>query len=273
MCSNTERFAMLSRFCGIGNPAGSIWFIGLEEPAEWGKTPQEENKQLRQYALGHFALAHGEILKARKDHGPTYTKIYDVMAKLVAGLLHGPRAIQSRWRDELARLLTADGETFQANLLPLGKPRYRGEWPATYQELSGFANQQEYEDATLPNRRELLRVEWERLRPRTTVCFGKETWDNFRHAQGSIRCACSSAGRGPGSACRYPEPRRHSPPRPTGGRSGPGARTTRAGPPAGRGESSRTISRATRWTGPTPPGWGSRIPAPSDRGRWGPGRG
>jgi len=183
--NRTERFRLLNRFIGFGNPNARIWFIGLEEAGCWDRDPQKDEEKYRKYAAGHFWFEPGDIERDRRGRemlGKGYTKIYDIMSKLVVQLEEGESFVRERWelvRDE--ELLVRNGRAFQANLYPLGKP-HRTDWPDHYNALFGFGKQDKdrYRTAVEEERIPCFREAWRGAQPRVTVCFGRESWGLFK---------------------------------------------------------------------------------------------
>lgn len=110
-----EQCQKLNNFKGHGNPKGRIWFVGLEEAANF---ELNFDTILNNYSTEYNSVEKGSIQMDLKKYGNRYTKIYDVMSKIMTGLCN-PTIDWRTYRDNL--LLTEDGNEFQMNLYPLGK--------------------------------------------------------------------------------------------------------------------------------------------------------
>lgn len=78
-----NQFQILCDFKGFGNPNGKIWFVGLEESIEF---ETDFDQILKSYSKEYIPFEKGSIQKDAKKFGNSYTKVYDVMAKLMTGL-------------------------------------------------------------------------------------------------------------------------------------------------------------------------------------------
>ncbi|MCS6304597.1 MAG: hypothetical protein H8K07_13165 [Nitrospira sp.] len=176
-----ERFEIVSKFIGFGNPHAPIWFIGIEEGKPWDKDPDKDQEQYDKYARRWFPAESGEIKTQAERDGRSYTKIYDIMSKLIM-LINPTGQDLAEWKNfRNEKLLRADGMAFQSNLFPLGKPSDDGEWPLYYKDLFGYGNENrdEYERIVKAERFPLLRSEWKNHAPKITVCFGSKRRNYF----------------------------------------------------------------------------------------------
>jgi hypothetical protein len=181
MNSPNERFHILNNFLGFGNPKSAIWFIGLEEAGEWNSDPEQNAEMYRLYAQGFFPFKPGEISSDARKHGRRYTKVYDIMSKLVVEVLGNTCTPDWKvYRDERL-FVEGSNEAFQTNLYPLGKGSLR-EWPSEYVSLFGLSTAEEYYNLVRKEggRFDHLRSEHEKYRPQLTICFGKCGWDDFK---------------------------------------------------------------------------------------------
>ncbi|MFQ5568227.1 MAG: hypothetical protein ACE5G0_01045 [Rhodothermales bacterium] len=168
-----HRVEILNRFKRFGEPANSIWFIGIEEGATWPEDPDEADGLLRKYEPGHFYSEQGDVFKS-----PIYTVISKIM---VAVSRQDPRNIDG-WRAYRDGRLFKHGEdVFQANLYPIGRPRINS-WPDHYQDLFGIRKGDlgAYKALVKTNRFPELHSFWQQSSPRATICFGKTFWPEFR---------------------------------------------------------------------------------------------
>ena len=104
-----EQFQILNDFKGFGNPNGKIWFVGLEEAVDF-ETDYEQI--LKSYSKEYLLAEKGSIQEDAKRYGNSYTKIYDIMAKIMTGLF--PTTDWKTYRNNI--LLTKYGNEFQMNL-------------------------------------------------------------------------------------------------------------------------------------------------------------
>jgi hypothetical protein len=177
-----DRFRIVSEFIGFGVIGAPIWFFGIEEAGTWGKDPGKDQQQYDKYARRWFPAEKGEIESKAREMGHGYTKIYDIMSKLVVAITNPGGYGFEGWKEyRNEKLLQQDGITFQTNLFPLGKPSDAGEWPPYYKDLFGYGqdNRAEYERIAKAERFPLLKSEWKKHAPKITVCFGSERWDYF----------------------------------------------------------------------------------------------
>jgi hypothetical protein len=172
---------ILTKFVGYGNPYGAVWFMGFEEADEWGNDPEADARAFERYKGRAYPIVPGELeANEAKRHrkGLPFTPVYDIMSKvLVAATRSGVDPLQYR----NTKLFQASGETFQANLFPLGKPTTKA-WPEGYKALTGCNTAEDFYRTVTPIRFPMLRREWEHFQPRVTICFGDATtnWSHFK---------------------------------------------------------------------------------------------
>ena len=177
----TDHFEILNNFMGIGEPSGGIWFVGLEEAYQWKKNVEDDKKWYERYKDRYFCIDAGEIDASANEYGKGFTKIYDIMSKILIGLKNGPKHEYNGWKGYRANILFQKRSgVFQANLYPLGKKRL-DEWPAHYEKVFGFgkSDTKKYLSVIREQRFPKLRVFWKESRPLSTICFGKAGWDDF----------------------------------------------------------------------------------------------
>ena len=176
----TEHFEILNNFMGIGEPAGGIWFVGLEEAYQWNKNVEDDKKWYDRYKDRYFCIETGEIDRSAKEYGKGFTKIYDIMSKILTGLKTNPDEFNG-WKRYRAKVLFQKGSgVFQTNLYPLGKKRL-AEWPPHYERIFGFGKNDidRYLSIVREQRFPKLRAFWKKSRPLSTICFGVAGWGDF----------------------------------------------------------------------------------------------
>lgn len=177
----TDHFEILNNFIGIGEPSGGIWFVGLEEAYRWRMNVEDDKENYERYKDMYFCVDESEVEKSAKEHGKRFTKIYDIMSKILSGLKRDPKGEYNGWREYRANILFQKGSgVFQANLYPLGKKRL-DEWPEHYEKIFGVGKRDinKYLSIVREQRFPRLRVFWNQSRPLSTICFGVAGWDDF----------------------------------------------------------------------------------------------
>ena len=112
-----DRFRIVSEFIGFGVIYAPIWFFGIEEAGTWGKDPEKNQQQYDMYARCWFPAEKGEIERKAREMGRGYTKIYDIMSKLVVAITNPGAHDFEGWKEfRNDKLLQRDGITFQTNL-------------------------------------------------------------------------------------------------------------------------------------------------------------
>lgn len=176
----TTYFEILNNFMGIGEPSGGIWFVGLEEAYQWSKDIEYDKGIYDRYKNRCFCVDPGEIAKNAKEYGNKFTKIYDIMSKVLVGLQNDPDECDGwkRYRDNI--LFQKGSGVFQANLYPLGKKRL-DEWPSHYEKIFGLGKSdiKKYLSLVREQRFPSLRAFWKESSPLSTICFGVAGWDDF----------------------------------------------------------------------------------------------
>ena len=171
-----DQFQILSDFKGFGNPNGKIWFVGLEEAADFNET--NFDKILESYSKECIPAEKGSIKQDAEKHGNSYTKVYDVMSKIMTGL--SPTTDWKTYRNNL--LLTKDGNEFQMNLYPIGKKSLNTWHDEFCQQRFGFKTKQEYLTKVRADRFPRLYDYWKQNAPDFTICFGIGNIDDFKKA-------------------------------------------------------------------------------------------
>jgi hypothetical protein len=174
-----DNFETVCRFFGWGDPGGGLWFIGIEESGEW--TAQEiaeltNRDHLHSAGAGFYACS-PEPPEPRPPRDLGRSQIPRWEAKIAAPLSRSPD-----WREYFnGHLWYAGSQVFHSNLYPLGKPNLRT-WPAHYEELFGFANNQRdsYKREVQNLRFPLIRQCRLDSAPAATICFGRTCWEHFR---------------------------------------------------------------------------------------------
>jgi hypothetical protein len=93
---------------------GKIWFVGLEEAANF-ETDFEQI--LKSYSKEYILVEKGEIQEGVAKYGNRYTKVYDVMSKIMVGLF--PIMDWRKYRND--KLLTADGNAYRGRSTSMGR--------------------------------------------------------------------------------------------------------------------------------------------------------
>jgi len=180
---DNENFNILNNFLGFGNPENKIWFVGLEEAGEW--TEDNLYKYLPRYKRRHFLVKPGETAEDRIKAKGTYTRVYDIMSKLILAISN-PDSNLDGWRDyRNTKLLTSTGNEFQINLYPLGKKHFsEATLPSKYEKLFGITkgNFEQYRTEVKNTRFPMIYREWKNYKPLVTICFGYQGWVDVQNA-------------------------------------------------------------------------------------------
>ena len=169
-----NQFNILNNFKGFGNPKGKIWFVGVEEAADFNSNL---DNIIKVYSKDFVPFRVNSIREDALKYGINYTEVYDIMAKIIVELY--PNTDWKTYRNE--KLLTADSKEFQMNLYPLGKKNTKI-WPKFYQDTFGFKDQQEYISFVKETRFKFLNKFRITEKPSFTICFGKTYRDDFKTA-------------------------------------------------------------------------------------------
>ena len=165
----------LTGFLGYGNPAGRFWFMGIEEGGDGSA------RELRVRA-DHFAPIEDQS-RARTLVNPEVnlwkcdSPVWPPMCRIVARVAGDPEwrsivRVKKYLEQHLGRL---DGETFLTEVLPLPK-RSVNNWP--YEHL--WATKDDYVEAVIEGRIELLRKLHQESSPTYTFCYGKDYWPHHK---------------------------------------------------------------------------------------------
>ena len=174
-----NRRELLNYLLGIGDhETAKVWFVGIEEAGGWTK---EYIDEIKGYENKDFnPVKSGRITEDANKYGNKFTKVYDIMSKIVVGLQGNEW--QNKWKEYRdKKLFTKGNEALQINLYPLGK-KHVGDWPQEYEKWFGFTTREEYykwisEDE---NRRfAQIRKKREKHGNPLTICFGKSFWSDF----------------------------------------------------------------------------------------------
>lgn len=165
-----DKFETLNKFKGFGNPTGDFWFIGIEEAMP--TTFDSLQETLTNYQEEILSTKIGEIKETADRLGNKFTKVYDIMSKIITN--------GDNWKEYRdSRLLQADSCEFQMNLFPLGKPRVLT-WPTYYNELFSIPSIDFYIDHVKSTRFKMLKSFWDKYHPMTTICFGTSFQNDFK---------------------------------------------------------------------------------------------
>lgn len=166
-----DDFQIFNKFKVFGKPDGKIWFIGLEEAANF-EVEYEQN--LLNYSKEVLCFEKGLIEKDAKELGNSYTKVYDIMSKIMVGILK-----ENDWKTyRNSKLLTDIGNEFQINLYPLGKKNLKS-WSELYERKFEFKNKKEYLNYVQAHRFPILYNFWKQNSPKFTICFGLGNFNDF----------------------------------------------------------------------------------------------
>jgi hypothetical protein len=169
-----KQFQILNNFKGFGNPNGKIWFIGLEEAANF---ENNLDQVLKDYSKEIMPFEKGSIERDSNKLRNSYTKVYDIMSKIMTGLF--PSTDWRTYRNNL--LLTNEGNEFQMNLYPLGK-KSLNIWPEFFERQFDFKSKQDYQKIVQTDRFSTLYNFWKLNSPEFTICFGIGHVEDFKSA-------------------------------------------------------------------------------------------
>jgi len=169
--------AFIQGFFGYGNPAGKLWFIGMEEGG--GDSLPEVQQRLKVWhdlgtpaiadlAEFHRRLGMPEFFQDPVKRQHTWTSLIRVVLAAIGQPVELP-AVKNYQRDCLGR---ANGETCLVELLPLPSPN-TGTWHyPQWSKLAYLQSRELYGKAVLPGRIESLRKLMAKYRPPAVVCYG-----------------------------------------------------------------------------------------------------
>lgn len=166
---------------GWGDPAGGLWFVGLEGAGAWIDQQEVDAFDKRAAAIQDgdiiYECADPPIDENTENIHDSHGQVWRWQSQIASSL--------SRSRHDIAeyarRCLWFRGYgVFQANLYPLGKPRLN-QWPSHYQDLFGLGplDQDRYKLVVRKKRFPLIRQFQLRHRPQATICFGRTCWTEF----------------------------------------------------------------------------------------------
>jgi len=170
----TDAFHAVNRYLGWGDPAGGVWFVGIEEASGW-----EGSKNKQEVIDCYQNRCPFEEVKEMTDwskNGHKGKQIRDFTCKIIAPLSDLGRQIS--WEEYRNQYLWVKGtKVFQANLFPIGKPK-QAQWNDRFKTLFGFGSgeQNEYHKLVRNLRYPLIRDLKALYKPLAIVCFGKTCW-------------------------------------------------------------------------------------------------
>lgn len=170
MKESEMQYQILNNFMGSGNVHGQYWFVGIEEANDFTKNLDSVVKEYSE--AEYLPVASSRIIDDLKSNKGHYTKIYDIMSKIIVG----PDGNWRNYRDH--NLLQMHSDEFQMNLYPLGKP-HAGAWEKRYEEIFGFQSVDEYIKIVRENRFPHLRKFRKEYDPKVTICFGSKYTTDF----------------------------------------------------------------------------------------------
>ena len=177
----TEYFDILNEFKGSGEPQGGVWFVGLEEAHKWDLSKENHIKMIKEYKEKNVCVDKNTIKNNAEKYGRKFTKIFDIMSKIIVGIMQTEEDWKVYWKVYRNETLLQKGSSvFQANLYPLGKNKLK-EWPLNYKVWFGFekAEKNKYVEYVRKTRFPMLKKYWEECTPQLTVCFGEVGWSDF----------------------------------------------------------------------------------------------
>lgn len=166
---HTDKFDMVNKVLGWGDPNGGLWFVGLEEAS-----PFTEDDLTRYESADPFI----PVTQADRDKWDQRGKgIRDYTSKIAQPLSLQGRGIE--WKDYQKIMWSAGSQICQVNLFPLPKPTFLKNWPNSYKEQYGYgpSDRADYIRDVRSTRFGRIREWWKRCRPQATICFGTQGWE------------------------------------------------------------------------------------------------
>jgi hypothetical protein len=180
-----EQWEKLELQLGFGNPAGPLWFLGMEEGVS--EAYGSLQSQLRERADQFTGPIRDLPTALRSGHDPSAappklpsTPTWKIMARLARLLVENADDWNDRQKVDgyiRTRLGAADGDTFLIDLLPHPAPNM-GVWPTEY--ATRYADRAAYEHALLSLRQGRLRGLVQKHRPRCLICYGYNYWERYQ---------------------------------------------------------------------------------------------
>lgn len=172
----TEAFDVVNQYLGWGEAVGGLWFVGLEEAADWGEPTEKQIAEWKKdipispcVEPTDGSNYPGERILTGKQIRAYTCKIAQPLSKDFA---------DSDWQTYRARRFWRPGcGLLQINLFPLGKP-HRSDWPEHFKRTYGFGNgdQEEYRSCVERTRFRQIADFWETSGKPPVVTFGMEGW-------------------------------------------------------------------------------------------------
>ena len=174
-----KEFGKLLEFKGYGNPKNSIWFIGIEEALEYDKDTinQSYHKEVNVSEKGDYQKYKEEFRKDPSNKKRRYTSIYDIIGKIMSEV-SGIDYLE--YMNEY--IFTKEGDCFLTNYYPLGKRSTKTALPEKYKEWFDIHSEPEYQYLVKENRGKELYEFWVDNKPRITIAFGIQNWENIKKA-------------------------------------------------------------------------------------------
>lgn len=170
-----QRFDILNRFIGWGNPKGGIWFIGLEEHGEWTMDSDTAIKENYDFENGFDSKSKDEILQF-----PDYSLYKNIKRILINDKV------------EIEKV----PNIFIANLFPLALQTIKLEkhnekrWQAWqrvypgYKELFGLSDEETHfsmhHKMVSKSRFPIIKAMYDQYKPKIVICHGMEEHDFFK---------------------------------------------------------------------------------------------
>jgi hypothetical protein len=152
----------INGWLGWGDPQHALWFIGIEEGAE--------------FSPAKVAAMRGQHFQPVDEVRDRNTPVAIRTAKIACGLT-GVEDVREYRR---SRMGWRGSKVFNGNLFPLGK-RSLSAWPSKYDRLLGVTRT-EYlaqREALYTERAELFKRFRAIQQPQAVICFGKACWKRF----------------------------------------------------------------------------------------------
>ena len=165
-----QNLKIFSEFLGSGNPNSKLWFAGLEE----GGDPVTYDNLNYQLELCKEFPYYFEM-----DSPIPRTGVWIIMSKILANI---EEKTMVNWRDYRLKLFSENhSKVFLTELYPLPKNDFK-KWGNEYKDIFGFNYNEidQYKKLMKNYRFPLIKNLWELNKPKCTICFGKECWEDFK---------------------------------------------------------------------------------------------
>ncbi|MBF0397824.1 MAG: hypothetical protein HQK78_13680 [Desulfobacterales bacterium] len=170
---------LLDRIYGSGDVStAKIWFVGIEEAAEWSLQYINSLLSNNPQPWDFEPVARGSIINEKLKYGASFTKVYDIMSKIIVGL--GIPSYIIDWKDYRDHFLFQNStEACHLNLFPLGAKNIKI-WPSHYTTMFEFKNKNTYYNYINKSKRWNEIDAKRKLNSPLLICFGKEQYKHFK---------------------------------------------------------------------------------------------